>query len=233
MNRCDILGTIIFRTQLALLSNKDLQERANFQSQASPIGNVLDSPLQRYNGYPSQSSHPFLSSETVQILDDMNELTRIFEDAGPMVSLKTSTKATRCELICRRLDLVPTEGSVLSQDHIYRASRLAGQIYFRAVYHNIPFASPANARLVRDLRVSLESSIFHFWDSVAGVLVWALLVGAACERTNTEDVFLAGHLSTTCLSLVALGYDATKTLIKFLWLERAVEDKAARFSEAA
>lgn len=207
---------MIFRTELAL-SEHLRGENSQLQSDASP--NLLESPI--YS--ESDSSHPKypeLTAHTTQILNAMSDLTDIFQKTGPEATLANGSKGLRRCL----------ESGSPGNDEPHEACRLAGLIYFRALYQNIPFASSENTELMQALRTSLETIFVDGWNGVPGVLLWVLLVGTAAERTNTADVFLAGHLSISCLSLVTLGHDVSEILMRFLWLEKAVEGKASRFS---
>lgn len=213
---------MIFRTELALLSSKDLQSKDNSELEDDSVSDILGSPLQSDSEQPKYADLP---KETVGILKAMLELTSIFEQAGHRVSLSESHSGTSWTSISRRLEL-----SATPQDQVHEACRFAALIYFRALYHNVPFTSSTNTALVQSLRASLEKTVAESWNGVPGVLVWALLIGTAAERANTKDVFLAGHLSTICLSLVQMGHDVAELLKHFLWLEKAVESKASRFS---
>ncbi len=185
---------------------------------------MLDSPLHVQEDLPGHPKYFDLPADIVEIINALQKLTSTFEESGPRVSLNDSPNGPQFAPLGRRLEL-----AVSQKDIIYEACRLAGLIYFRALFHNVPFASPKNAVLMHDLRASLQSTITEGWNGVPGLLVWALLVGTAAERTNTTEVFMAGHLSTTCLSLLPLGHDVAQILKHFLWLERVVEEKASRF----
>ncbi|MCJ1268824.1 hypothetical protein MMC22_008712 [Lobaria immixta] len=222
---CDILGMMIFRTELALLSSEDLQAKDNSELEDDSVRDILDSPLQCNGSDSEQPKYANLAQETVGILKAMLDLTSTFEQTGPRVSLSESHRETRLDSIDRRL-----ESCALPHDQVHEACRFAALIYFRALYHNVPFASSANNALVQNLRASLENTFADGWKGVPGVWIWALLIGTAAERTNTKDVFLAGHLSTICLGLVQMGHDVAELLKHFIWLEKAVEDKASRFS---
>lgn len=185
----------------------------------------MDSPLHCYESGSEKPKYADLPNNTVEILNAMLELTSIFQDAGPRGSLSDSHNGPRLTSINRRL-----ESSAPSQDQVYEACRFAALIYYRALCHNVPFASAANTALVQKLRAALENTVADGWNGVPGVWVWALLIGTAAERTNTKDVFLAGHLSTICLSLVQMGHDVAELLKHFLWLEKAVEEKSSPFS---
>ncbi|MCJ1470678.1 hypothetical protein MMC07_009325 [Pseudocyphellaria aurata] len=222
---CDILGRIIFRTELALLSQKDLRGKDHSELEDDSARDILDSPLSCRESDSEEPKYGDLPKETVAILNAMLELTGIFGQSGPRANLSESQGGTRWASIYRRLEL-----SALPQDQVYEACRFAAMIYLRALYHNVPFGSPANSELVHNLRTSLENTVADRWHGVPGVCVWALLIGTAADRTNTTDVFLAGHLSTICLSLVQMGHDVAELLKHFLWLEKAVEEKASRFS---
>lgn len=224
VQRCDILGMMIFRTELALLSSKDLQSKDNSEFDDS-VRDIMDSPLHCHESDSERPKYADLPNDTVEILNAMLELTSVFEQIGPRGSLSDSRSATRLTSMIRRL-----ESSAPSQDQVHEACRFAALIYYQALYHNVPFASSANTALVQNLRASLENTVADGWKGVPGVWVWALLIGTAAERTNTKDVFLAGHLSTICLSLVQMGHDVADLLKHFLWLEKAVEKKASTFS---
>ena len=206
---------MIFRTDLAL--SADIRETSQLQESSFP--SLLDSPLYS-ESTSSHPKYPELPAYTVQILDAMSELTDVFQKTGPNETLSSSSKR-----LCQCL-----ESGSPGKDPTYEACRLAGLIYFRALYQNVNFASSENTELMQALRRSLETIFVDGWNGVPGVLLWALLIGTAAERTNTADAFLAGHLSITCLSLVTLGHDVTEILQRFLWLEKAVEGKAKRFS---
>lgn len=214
---------MIFRTELALLSSTDPQGKDNSELEDSGR-DVLDSPLQCHEP-DEQPKYAELPKDTVGILNAMLDLTNLFGQAGPRVSLSESPGGTRWTSIDRRL-----EQSENLHDQVHEACRFAALIYFRALFHNIPFASTANTALVQSLRASLENTVVDGWNGVPGVLVWALLIGTAAERANTKDVFLAGHLSTICLSLIQMGHDVAELLKHFIWLEKMVEQKASRFS---
>lgn len=207
---------MIFRTELAL--SADIREETS-QLQENSFSGILESPLYS-ESTSSHPAYPELPAHTVQVLHAMSELTSIFQETGPNASLSTSSK---------RLYHCLESGSP-GKGPTYEACRLAGLIYFRALYHNIPFSSSENTGLMQALQTSLETIFVDGWNGVPGVLLWALLIGTAAERSNSADAFLAGHLSITCLSLVTLGHDVSEILKRFLWLEKAVEEKASRLS---
>ncbi|MCJ1262409.1 hypothetical protein MMC22_002279 [Lobaria immixta] len=221
---CDILGMVIFRTELALLSSEDLQAKDNSKLKDDSIRDILNSPLQCNESDSEQPKYANLAQATVGNLNAMLDLTSIFEQTGPRVSLSELHRETRWDSIVRRL-----ESSALPHDQVHETCRFAALIYSRALYHNVPFASSTNNTLVQNLRASLENTVADGWNGVPGVWIWALLIGTAAERTNTKDAFFAGHLSTICLSLVQMGHNLAGLLKHFIWLEKAVEDKASRF----
>lgn len=186
---------------------------------------MLDSPLYLEEGLSESPKYSNLSTAIVKILDALYELTTTFQKMDPRLSLENSASGRRFASLGLHLEL-----AVSRNDLIYEACRLAGLIYFRALYYNIPFASPENTVFMQDLRKSLQTTITEGWNGVPGALIWALLVGTAAERSDADEVFLAGHLSTTCISLVPFGHDIAHLLKKFLLLERLVEEKASRFS---
>lgn len=215
----------IFRTKLDLLSSQDLQGKDMSEFENESARDILDSPFHCHESDSEQPKFANLPKDTVRILIAMLELTSSFQQTGPRVSLSESHNGTHWISINRHLEL-----TALPHDQVYEACRFAALIYLRALYHNVPFASPANTELVKNLRSSLENTVADGWNGVPGVLVWALLIGTAAERTNAKDMFLAGHLSPICLSLVHMGHDVAELLKHFIWLERAVEEKASRFS---
>lgn len=216
---------MIFRTEPALLSRMDLQGNDTSELEDESVRDILDSPLHCYESDSEQPKYADLPKDTVWILNAMLELTSIFGQSGPRASLSETHSESRWSSLNRRLESV-----ALPNDHVYEACRFAALIYFRALYHNVPFASSANSALVQTLRTLLENTVADGWNGVPGVWVWALLIGTAAERTNTKDVFLAGNLSTICLSLVQMGHDVAGLLKHFLWLEKMVENKASSFS---
>lgn len=220
------MGRIIFRTELALLSPKDLRGKDQSELEDDSVRDILDSPLSCRETDSEEPKFADLPKDTVGILNAMLELTSIFDQSGPRASLSECQGGTRWTSIHRRLEL-----SALPHDQVYEACRFAALIYLRALYHNVPFGSSANTELVQNLRTSLENTVADSWHGVPGVCVWALLIGTAAERTNTTDVFLAGQLSTICLSLVQMGHDVAELLKHFLWLEKAVEEKASRSAQ--
>ena len=222
---CDLVGTIIFRTDLALLSNDDLSEIDQSLLNVDCARGMLDSPLYLEEGLSESPKYSNLSTATVKILNAMYELTTTFQKTDPRLSLENSASGRRFASLGLHL-----ESAVSRNDPIYEACRLAGLIYFRALYHNIAFASPENTVFMQGLRASLQTTIAEGWNGVPGALIWALLVGTAAERSDADDVFLAGHLSTMCISLVPFGHNIAQLLKRFLLLERLAEEKSSRFS---
>lgn len=186
---------------------------------------MLDSPLYLEEGLSESPKYSNLPTATVKILNALYELTIAFQKTEPRLSLENSASGRRFASLGLHL-----ESAVSRNDPVYEACRIAGLIYFRALYHNTPFTSPENTVCMQDLRKSLQTTITEGWNRVPGALIWALLVGTAVERSDADGVFLAGHLSTTCISLVPFGHNIAQLLKKFLLLERLVEEKASRFS---
>ena len=215
----------IFRTKLDLLSNQDLHGKDVSEFENESARHILNSPFHCHESDSEQPKFANLPKDTVRVLIAMLELTSIFHQTGPRVSLRESHSGTHWMVISRHL-----ESTALPHDQVYEACRFAALIYLRALYHNVPFASPANTELAKNLRSSLDNTVADGWNGVPGVFVWALLIGTAAERTNAKDMFLAGHLSPICLSLVQMGHDVAELLKHFIWLERAVEEKASRLS---
>lgn len=186
---------------------------------------MLDSPLYLEEGLSERPKYSNLSTATVKILNALFELTTTFKKTDPRLSLENSASGRRF------VSLGPLLNSAVSRNGpIYEACRLAGLIYFRALYYNIPFTSQENAIFMQDLRTSIQATITEGWNGVPGALIWTLLVGTAAGRSNADDMFLSGHLSTTCISLVPFGHDIAQLLKQFLLLERLVDEKAIRFS---
>lgn len=195
---------------------------------------LLDSPLQCYGDFSMQPGYSGLRSDTVQILNGMRRLTHIFEAAYSQDILGDSVFIAQCVSIESHLDSFPPANDALSSlpgDHVYEACRVASLIYLRAIMHNIPFTNPANFPLMRDLRSALENSILHGWSGFPGALLWTLLIGAAAERMDSEEVFFAGHLSTTSKCIVLLWNDVQTVLKKFLWIEGVMEERATYSTE--
>lgn len=186
---------------------------------------MLDSPLYLEEGLSESPKYSNLSTSIVKILNALYELTTTFKKTDPRLSLENSASGRRFASLGLHL-----ESAVSRNDLIYEACRLAGLIYFRALYHNIPFTSPENTIFTQDLQASLQTTITEGWNGVPGALIWVLVVGTAAKRSDTDVVFLAGHLSTTCISLVPFGHDVAQLLKQFLLLERLVDEKASRFS---
>ena len=227
-DRCDLLGTIIYRTPLAILSAEESHIHADSPFQADLDNDLLDSPLQSSTVFSGQRGFSELRPDIVQILNDMHDLTQMFEETYTENSLADSIYMDRCVSIERSLDSLPFATDTHSKDdQIYEACRLAALIYFRALVHNVSFGSPINSQIMQNLRFSLASSILCGWNDVPGVLIWTLLVGTAADRSGTEDVFFAGHLSTTSRCLLPLLHNVSKVLKKFLWIESVVDERRA------
>lgn len=222
---CDLVGTIIFRTDLALLSNSDLSEIDRSLLNVDRARGMLDSPLYLEDSLSESPKYSNLSTAIVKILNALFELTTTYKKTDPRLSLENSASGRRFASLGHLL-----KSAVSRNDPIYEACRLAGLIYFRALYYNIPFTSQENTIFMQDLRASIQATITEGWKGVPGALIWALLVGTAAGRSNADDMFLSGHLSTTCISLVPFGHDIAQLLKHFLLLERLVDEKASRFS---
>lgn len=222
---CDLSGAIIFRTNPVLLTSQDLEEDGI-------ADDLFDSPLDRCDDSPEPQRQLRLSSESIQTLNDLHELTLRWDATDSGATLRDSTVANRCASIERRLSLDPSLSTAAAQSQlppqqVREACRLAGLIYFRALFHNIPFSSPENVVAMHGLRVALENSILSGWDGAPGLLLWALLVGTAAARSTSDKTFFAGHLSTICFCLVAKWHDVQQMLATFLRMERRVERRAA------
>lgn len=222
---CDLVGTIIFRTDLALLSNGDLSEIDRSLLNVDRARGMLDSPLYLEEGLSESPKYSTLSTANVKILNALFELTTTFNKTDPRLSLENSASGRGFASLGPLL-----KSAVSRNDPIYEACRLAGLIYFRALYHSIPFTSQENTIFMQDLRTSVQATITEGWNGVPGALIWALLVGTAAGRSNADDMFFSGHLSTTCISLVPSGHDIAQLLKQFLLLERLVDEKASRLS---
>lgn len=186
---------------------------------------MLDSPLYLEGGLSESPKYSNLSTAIVKILNALSELTTTFKKTDPRMGLEGSASGRRFASLGPHL-----KSAVSGNDPIYEACRLAGLIYFRALYHNIPFTSQENTIFMQGLRESIQATITEGWKGVPGALIWVLLVGTATGRSNADDMFFPGHLSTTCISLVPFGHDIAQLLKKFLLLERLVDEKASRFS---
>ena len=167
----------------------------------------------------------------IQTLNDLHELTLRWKATFSGLKLKDSMSANRFASIERRLSLNPSPSTVSAQSQlplfqVQEACRLAGLIYFRALFRNIPFSSPENVVAMQGLRVALGNSILSGWDGFPGLLLWALLVGTAASRSTSNENFFAGHLSTTCFCLVAKWHDVQQMLVTFLRMEGLVEKRA-------
>ena len=194
---------------------------------------IFDSPLGRCDNPAELQRQPHLSPDSIQTLNDLYELTKTWGAANrARAHLKDSTAVTkRCASMQRQLSLDPTQSTTRAQSQttpyqVREACRLAGLIYFRALFHNIPFSSSENVVIMQRLRAALENSILSGWNGAPGLLLWALLVGTAAARSNGEETFFAGHLSTTCFCLVAHWHDVQQILATFLRMERVVESLA-------
>ena len=194
---------------------------------------LFDSPLGRCDDPTEPQRQPNLSSDSIQTLNDLYQLTRAWNAANySRADLKDSPFSNRCASIERRLTQDPSHSAAAAPSqgppHQVREScRLAGLVYFRALFYNIPFSSPENIVIMQRLRVALENSILSGWSGAPGLLLWALLVGTAAARSKNDETFFAGHLSTTCFCLVANWHDVHQMLATFLRMELTVENKAA------
>lgn len=191
---------------------------------------MFDSPLGRCDDPAELQRRLQLSPDSIQTLNDLHELTRTWHAANrTRANLKDFTAvANRCASIERQLSLDPTQSTAAAQSQtptyqVREACRLAGLIYFRALFHNIPFSSSENVVIMQRLRAVLETSILSGWNGAPGLLLWTLLVGTAAARSNGDETFFAGHLSTTCFCLVAHWHDVQQILATFLRMERMVE----------
>lgn len=226
-NRCDILGTIIYSTPLALLSSEELNTREDSPFEANVDNDLLDSPLLSHTIFSRMRGFSELRPDIVQILNDMLSLTQMLEETYPETNIADSAYVDQCASIEHDLESMPFMTDTDSKaDHIYEACRLAALIYLRALVHNIPFGNLANSQLMQTLRFSVSSSIFDEWNEIPGVLLWVLLVGTAAARNSTENVFFAGQLSTTSRCLLPLLCNVQKVLQKFMWVESVVDDRA-------
>ena len=191
---------------------------------------IFNSPLGRCDDPAEPSRRPNLPADSIGISNALYGLTQRWTAANrERASLKDSPEvANRCASIERQLSLGSTQSTttVQSQTPLYpvrEACRLAGLIYFRALFHNIPFSSSQNTVIMQGLKAALENSILSGWNGAPGLLLWVLLVGTAAARSNGEENFFAGHLSTTCFCLVTHWYDVQQILATFLRMERMVE----------
>lgn len=181
---------------------------------------LFNSPLDCCD--PQRRSNPYSD-----IWDCLYVLTRRWHAANhARTDLKDSAVANECASIEHRLNLAPSHSAV-PPHQVREACRLAGLIYFRALFHGIPFSSPENKIIMQGLRMAMENSIISGWNGSPGLLLWALLVGTAASRSQSEGTFFAGHLSTTCFCLVANWQDVQHILITVLHMERRVEFRAA------
>lgn len=168
-----------------------------------------------------------MRSDIVQILNDMNEVTQMYEETYSENYLGDSAYLERCASIELSLNSRPLAADANNKDdHIYEACQLAALIYLRALLHNVTFGSPVNSRITHNLKASLASSILYGWNDIPGVLLWILLVGTAADRSNSEDAFFAGHLSSTAQCLVPFLRNVQKILKKFYWIENVVDERA-------
>lgn len=191
---------------------------------------IFDSPLGRCDDPAELQRRPILPPDSIQMLNALYELTRIWGAANrARASLKDSTAVvSRCASIERQLSLDPIQSTTAAQSQtppyqVREACRLAGLIYFRALFHNIPFSSSENTVIVQSLRAALEISMLSGWNGAPGLLLWVLLVGTAAAQSNVNETFFAGHLSTTCFCLVSHWKDVQQILAKFWHMERMVE----------
>lgn len=222
---CDLSGAIICRTNPVLVAADDFEENGIAEE-------LFDSPLQHCDDFPEPQRQPRLSPDMIQTLNDLHELTQRWKATYSGLKSKDSISTNRFALIERRLSLNPSPSTVSAQSQlspfqVQESCRLAGLIYFRALFRNIPFSSSENVVAMQGLRVALENTILSGWDGAPGLLLWALLVGTAAARSKSEGTFFAGHLSTTCFCLVAKWHDVQQMLVTFLRMERLVEKRAA------
>ncbi len=224
-SRCDLSGAIIYRINPVLLTAGDCEEDGIAED-------LFSSPLKNCDGSFEPQWQLRLSSDTTQTLKDLHELTLIWNASSSDMSLRGSRYTDRCASIEHRLSLHPSPSTIAAQSQlppyqIREACRLAGLIYFRALFYNIPFSSPDNVVVMQGLRAALENSVLSGWDGSPGLLLWVLLVGTAAARSKAEEGFFAGHLSTTCFCLVVKWHDVQQMLATFLRMERRVEKRAA------
>lgn len=192
--------------------------------------NIFDSPLGRCDNPAEPQRRLNLPADSIGISNALYGLTRRWTEANrERASLKDSDEvANRCVLIERQLSLGSTQSTTTAQNQtshyqVREACRLAGLIYFRALFHNIPFSSSHNAVIMQGLKAALENSILSGWNGAPGLLLWVLLVGTAAARSNRDENFFAGHLSTTCFCLVTHWHDVQQILAMFWRMERMVE----------
>lgn len=220
-SRCDLSGAIIFRTTPVLVTNQDLD-------QGGIAENMFDSPLGHCDDPIEPHRRPNLSTDSIQTLNNLWALTQRWITASRSgAKLKDSTPvANRFALIERQLTLNPTHSAAAAQSQmphqVREACRLAGLIYFRALFHDVPFSSSENLMAMQGLRAALEISILSGWNGAPGLLLWVLLVGTAAARSTSDQTFFAGHLSTTCFCLVAHWHNVQQILATFLQIDRMV-----------
>lgn len=200
------------------------------------MDDLFNSPLQCCTDFSEPQGQARSSPDMMQTLKDLHELTLRWKASYSDLNLEDSAYTNRCASIERRLSQHPSPSTTAAQSQlpefqIREACRLAGLIYFRALFYSIPFSSPDNVLIMQGLRAALENSIVSGWEGCPGLLLWALLVGTAVARSEGEATFFAGHLSTTCFCLVAKWHDVQQMLATFLRMERSVEQRAAEFSD--
>lgn len=195
---------------------------------------LFNSPLGRCDDPTEPQSQSNLFPDSVQTMEDLYKLTQAWNQMNRAgANWKDSpAAANRCLSIERWLSLDHSHSATVPPNQVVplqvrEACRLAGLIYFRALFHNVPFSSPANIETMQGLRAALANSILYGWNGTPGLLLWALLVGTAAARSTSDEPFFAGHLSTTCFCLVANWHDVQQMLAFFFYLERRVEKKAA------
>lgn len=179
-----------------------------------------------------------LTRPVLHILECMRTVTALLEASeGTETMILNSEIAKQCKDMETAIRLCPTLGyaglHLSSQAEVNRnadleeSCYLASLIYFSALVDNIPFNSHLNKSTLDRLRKTIGTSVPGGWDHAPGLLLWVLLVGTAAEREGEEDVFFAAHLSTTCLCVGVRHFgDVRNMLVKFLWVERIVQERA-------
>ena len=168
----------------------------------------------------------------------MRTVTALFEASeGAETMILNSKIATQCKDMERTIRLCPTisfahalssgRAEINPNADLEESCRLASLIYFSALVDNIPFNSHLNKSTLDRLGKTIERSVLGGWNQAPGLLLWVLLVGTVAEREREDDMFFAGHLSTTCLCVGVRHFeDVRNMLVKFIWIQRMVQERA-------